>query len=249
MNQVRIVNYNVLSSHLAAPSWFPSCKPENLDAKNRLMKLKAKLQPEVDREAIICLQEVSIKWAGPLHQFFSIHNYHFVTALYGNRRNGYMGVAIAVPINKYDITDIDITCIADTKRMPRIVSKPKTLFSSIWEMITNLFVGFLLYWKLYTPPLDIWDNTLYRKNQMICIQLKQKQQENQFVVGTYHMPCMFELTPVMMAHCALSSQHIQRYANGLPFVYTGDFNVKPNTPEYKLLTEGKIDESVSHFHF
>jgi endonuclease/exonuclease/phosphatase family metal-dependent hydrolase len=58
------------------------------------------------------------------------------------------------------------------------------------------------------------------------------------------MPCMFDLTAVMVAHCALSAQHIHRYSNGLPYFFVGDFNIKPGTPEYKLLTEGKIDPSV-----
>eukprot|EP00599_Poterioochromonas_sp_BG-1_P015039 CAMPEP_0173161836 /NCGR_PEP_ID=MMETSP1105-20130129/18862_1 /TAXON_ID=2985 /ORGANISM="Ochromonas sp., Strain BG-1" /LENGTH=358 /DNA_ID=CAMNT_0014081377 /DNA_START=45 /DNA_END=1121 /DNA_ORIENTATION=+ len=239
----RVVTYNVLSSHLAAPSWFTSCKPENLDQATRLTKVQNKLKPEIEQQSIICLQEISTTWVGPLHRFFSAHGYHFITALYGNKRNGYMGVAMAVPTSKYDIKDVDITCIADTKRMPRVAYKPPTLFTNMWKAISSWVVGLMIYWKFYKPPLDIWDNTLYRKNQMICARLEHKEQEEEFVVGTYHMPCMFELTPVMMAHCALSSQHIQKYANDLPFIYTGDFNVKPHTPEYKLLTEGKIDSS------
>lgn len=241
----RVVTYNVLSSHLAAPSWFTSCKPENLDQATRLTKVQNKLKPEIEQQSIICLQEVSTTWVGPLHRFFSAHGYHFITALYGNKRNGYMGVAMAVPTSKYDVKDVDITCIADTKRMPRVAYKPPTLFTNVWKAISSWVVGLMIYWKFYKPPLDIWDNTLYRKNQMICARLEHKEQEEEFVVGTYHMPCMFELTPVMMAHCALSSQHIQKYANDLPFIYTGDFNVKPHTPEYKLLTEGKVDPSVS----
>ena len=39
--------------------------------------------------------------------------------MYGKRFNGYMGVGIAVPLDKYDIQKADITTIADTKRFPR----------------------------------------------------------------------------------------------------------------------------------
>ena len=48
-----------------------------------------------------------------------------------------------------------------------------------------------------------------------------------FVVGTYHMPCMFKVPSVMMIHCALSAQHIHKYANNDPYLLVGDFNIKP----------------------
>ena len=49
---------------------------------------------------------------------------------------------------------------------------------------------------------------------------------------------------VMVTHCALSAQHIQRYAKEDPYVYVGDFNIKPDSSMYKLLTEGEIDSKV-----
>jgi hypothetical protein len=60
----RLATYNVLSSHLASPEHFKRCKPEDLAAATRLPRVLAKLQAEIDAEAIICLQEVSMTWAG-----------------------------------------------------------------------------------------------------------------------------------------------------------------------------------------
>jgi hypothetical protein len=60
----RVATYNVLSSHLASPEHFRRCKPEDLAASARLPRVLAKLQAEVDAEAVICLQEVSMTWAG-----------------------------------------------------------------------------------------------------------------------------------------------------------------------------------------
>lgn len=48
----------------------------------------------------------------------------------------------------------------------------------------------------------------------------------------------------MVTHCALSAQHISKFAKDDPFVYVGDFNIKPASSMYKLLTEGSIDPSV-----
>jgi len=80
--RVRVVSYNVLSSHLARPSHFSSLPPEHLEASNRLPVILQKLQAEIDqqqtnsnnnapaRSVIFCLQEVSYDWAGAFHTFF-----------------------------------------------------------------------------------------------------------------------------------------------------------------------------------
>jgi mRNA deadenylase 3'-5' endonuclease subunit Ccr4 len=58
----RITSYNVLSSHLADPSYFTNCRPEHLAAPYRYEQLLKKMDVEVEKQAIICLQEVSADW-------------------------------------------------------------------------------------------------------------------------------------------------------------------------------------------
>ena len=53
---------------------------------------------------------------------------------------------------------------------------------------------------------------------------------------------MFREPKVMMAHCALSAQHLSKFAGGLPFVYCGDFNIKPESSMYGMMTEGRITD-------
>ena len=48
-----------------------------------------------------------------------------------------------------------------------------------------------------------------------------------FVVGTYHMPCAFRVPAIMTIHCALSTQHLQKFAKDDPYLLVGDFNIKP----------------------
>jgi len=109
----RFVSYNVLSSSLSTPTTFPECDPDALLEENRLQKLTIKLEREITFRSVVCLQEVSIKWSGALHTFFSKNGYHFVFSGYGNRFNGYMGVGIAVPVHDFDILDVDLTRLAD----------------------------------------------------------------------------------------------------------------------------------------
>ena len=56
-----------------------------------------KLRPEIERSAIICLQEVSREWAGRLHANFAQLGYHFIVDNYASQSSGYMGVALAIP--------------------------------------------------------------------------------------------------------------------------------------------------------
>ena len=58
----RISSYNVLSSRLAEPEYFPSCSADYLAADYRLEGLLTKMEREVSREGVICLQEVSAEW-------------------------------------------------------------------------------------------------------------------------------------------------------------------------------------------
>jgi mRNA deadenylase 3'-5' endonuclease subunit Ccr4 len=96
MMKLRVVSYNVLSSHLASPSYFTNLNPEHLDASNRLKVVLQKLEAEIPTSdnagtTIFALQEVSYDWAGALHTFFSNRGYHLITGLYGKRHSGYMG--------------------------------------------------------------------------------------------------------------------------------------------------------------
>ena len=118
-HDARVVTYNVLSSSLCEPGYFTHCDPDDLHPPNRLAKLLTKLEPEMAKGAVIGLQEVSQKWAGELHVFFAKRGYHMICSLYGKPFNGYMGIALAVPLDKYDVSKVDISRCSDTKKLPR----------------------------------------------------------------------------------------------------------------------------------
>ena len=66
----RVVSYNVLSSHLCGADHYIKCKPEDLDPPTRRKRVEALLSEHMDKQAVICLQEVSVQWVGELTPFF-----------------------------------------------------------------------------------------------------------------------------------------------------------------------------------
>ena len=40
-------------------------------------------------------------------------------SLYGKPFNGYMGIALAVPLGRYDVRAVDISRCSDTAKLPR----------------------------------------------------------------------------------------------------------------------------------
>lgn len=252
-NTIKVTTYNVLSSHLSEEDYFTHCDPKHLHPPTRLRELQKKLDVECAEGSIICLQEVSNVWAGSLVAYFASKKYVFTTGLYGSKFNGYMGVGIAVPMEKYNILDVNVVRVADTKRTVKIrkddLGVPRLWLNYftrvLWQPLMDLLMRVGL---LSRPTEDPWDLALRRFNQMVCVKLAplhDSSGDDAFVVGTYHMPCMFRTPSVMTIHCALSAQHIARYSRGLPFVYCGDFNIKPGTPMYELFAKGRLPDETS----
>lgn len=256
-----VVSYNVLSSSLAEASHFPSCDPGDLDAHTRLSRLLAKLEEPIASRAVICLQEVSLSWAGPLHAFFATRQFHFVVASYGSYFNGFMGVAIAFPLNAYDVLDVKIERLTDTHRWPprapvlrgavkaladlrlRTIGVWSSLFGDIKSLRPNSGARVRRKRTGREVVTEVWNDSRDRRNMLIFARLRSKANGARFCVGTYHMPCAFYSPPQMLIHSALVVSRFQDVCANDGGVLAGDFNIKPNDSSYKMVTTGKIDTS------
>jgi len=56
------------------------------------------------------------------------------------------------------------------------------------------------------------------------------------------MPCAFTRPRLMMLHSALALQIAQNFAKDSPLIWAGDYNFKPDSPNYKHILTGKIDK-------
>ncbi len=205
--RIRVVSYNLLSSHLAQPSHHTKCSPEHLDASNRFPKILTKLQEQIDSHkndenvipVVFCLQEVSHDWAKQLHVFFAERGYHLITALYGKRFNGYMGIATAYPTQYFQTLDVDLCRLSDQRPggWPRppiedhdLTILPRTLPFRVFNKLLDTFIvnpisqtTQFISSKIYKSTSseyneDPWQKSEYRHNEFIAVQLKRRINKN-----------------------------------------------------------------------
>ena len=121
-NYVRVVSYNVnvLSSSLSSETHFIKCQADAVEPKLRLIRLKDKLEEEIAKHSIICLQEVSREWSSVLHSYSSQQNYYYISSQYCHEFTGYMGVGIAYPTQNYELQDCLIKRVSEGKIWPSL---------------------------------------------------------------------------------------------------------------------------------
>lgn len=251
---VRVVTYNVLSSSLCEPSWFPKCDPKNLSPPTRLERVLDLLDKEVSSQTVFCLQEVSRDWEGALHVFFAERGYQFSSSLYGRKFNGYMGVALAWPTKRFDVRRVESFCLADglpstedDDKNKKQDKKPPPPFLDRVSEAYSILKGEQK--KRPERIFDTWNEASRRQNTIVAVDLETTSGER-FCVANYHMPCLFgsiEKEQVMVIHAKLAADYAAKFAAGSPYVLAGDFNLKPIDASYCLLTKGKLDEEFAEY--
>jgi mRNA deadenylase 3'-5' endonuclease subunit Ccr4 len=261
---INIATYNVLSKPLANPEFYsaPDYKLEDLDYAKRLPKILNHLKTQIDRSAIICLQEVDCTTLSALEIFFHQYNYRLITASYGFFLDGYMGVSIAIP-QRYSIVQIDRYRIVDGKPWPKL-AKP----SSIRLMITAMCKAVNLSWF---PRLDLrwksvirWvsppDNSAWIKMSnkgnflLSCLLESNINNSEQFIISTVHMPLEYQIDSHMITYTTLIKQRLDqltrdwsgRYSDGTisrpELILAGDFNCDPKSHAYQTMT---VDDYIN----
>lgn len=209
-----------------------------------------KLESEMNshENSIFALQEVSYDWAGTLHTFFCQKGYHLVTGLYGKPFNGYMGVCLAWPTNKFNVVDVDISRVSDKREG----GWPADEGVSLTRRMISGVQGFLdrplkLLGMASEEKIDHWKMAERRFNVLVSAKLEEVDSKRTFAVSTYHMPCAFYAPMVMTIHCDLAARHVQKFADGVPYLFAGDFNIKPSDACYKFMTTGAINDNDPFF--
>ena len=195
---INIVTYNVLSPELSEPATFPENTNDECDGAQRLPRILAKIQIQIQNNAIISLQEVSITWLGALHELFDRHNYHYTHTLYGGWYSGYMGVGLAFPRALYSLSTFEISRIADTKEWPRLTThtqKQETKTSASESTLTRTWNYSAVYLRNVFDPLFVLSSYAFgsstesnddKKTSATNSNKRKKQQEDPPDVATFY---------------------------------------------------------------
>ncbi|CAK9076760.1 unnamed protein product [Durusdinium trenchii] len=218
-SEVTVASWNILCPELCNPENFRHTNHKDLENETRFARVLEQLEQKIEQNAILCLQELSLVWCGRLHAFFHQRQYTFVTANYGIPKHDYMGVAVAFPSQVFLLEEAKIQKVADVlETIPHSEDQKDEAF--------NLSRG--------------------RRNQMISLRLRHRGFDKEFVVCTYHMPCAYEHMKVMVIHASICAKCAFEFAGDLPLVLAGDFNFRPGSAPYELLTTGKLKEDHEH---
>lgn len=254
---VKLLTYNVLAPQLAPPDHFPTCSPEDLTKDVRLPKILARLRQAALDGAVIGLQEVDLEWCGKLHVFFEENDYAVVFAQYGKQFNGYMGVMLAWPRQKYEVLDVQINRVSDIAPTTVWPKEKGASSSSLTPHGMHTWKGMKEILGCPPPDFSINDNVEWslareRVNEVIMARLRLRgesgdcERRREFCVATYHMPCFFgsiEKIRVVNIHCQLLMARLADFANGDPAALMGDFNFNPKGSSYSLMMAGgALDE-------
>mmetsp|Transcript_128139 Transcript_128139/g.362788 ORF Transcript_128139/g.362788 Transcript_128139/m.362788 type:complete len:379 (+) Transcript_128139:2-1138(+) len=261
------VTYNVLSSHLASPSHYKRCPPEDLDASARLARVEKKLTSAVDRRAVVGLQEVSTDWAGDLHVFFASRGYQSVFAQYGAKFNGRMGVLLAYPSERFTARQVRLHHVADSLPATPKAAPETPRHLSPYGILSREGLADLLginpenlnpnsRYAPRGPTVDAlnprqdreWSLAEGRQNMAVFAQLQPADGSGPFCVGVYHMPCLFgsvESRQAVNIHAMALRSALADFAGGEPFVLLGDFNLRPESSSYALLSGADLGHEDS----
>lgn len=272
-DEVRIYTYNILCDKLASPENLKFYKPEDLDNEDRFNRIIQRIQIEIQRNSVICLQEISQNWAGRFYTFFAANDYVFVQSGYGGEMNDYMGCGLAWPHKLYECKNVNIKKVVNTKKGGWFLREEprRTFFFKLFKITskaiqetTSLVSNTLPFLPSSTkkkgyyqdPNEDPWKLSANRKNTVIFVELSRKSLASDntsdniakvpsFCVATYHMPCIFWIQATLVIHAGLVLQYLQSLAGEKPLIFAGDFNMKPDSAAYRLYMEGELDSKTT----
>ncbi|KAL3806369.1 hypothetical protein ACHAXA_000212 [Cyclostephanos tholiformis] len=135
-------------------------------------------------------------------------------------------------------------------------------FQSI-QAINNRIVKRLGY-KSSEKSIDPWEMSENRHNVLLTVTLCHREGGFTFSISNYHMPCAFFAPAVMNIHTDMVSKRVQDLAaeswksirgcessnqtpqegnKTIPYILAGDFNILPDSAQYKILTTGELEKS------
>tara|TARA_A100001015_G_C15038586_1_gene737954 strand:- start:600 stop:1592 length:993 start_codon:yes stop_codon:yes gene_type:complete len=255
MSTIRARTRNLLVPKYCTEQSNPKNNKNHLNNENRFKLLIKQLDNEIKKEGVnlLCFQEVSYKWGDRLKLYFQKNNFSTFDAHYGYWGNDYMGIMIAWDHNLFNATNFHRDVVADSiyTKLPENKSKKIYYYYKMMEYIKYFGINSSNFINnyIYKHEDNIFKNietmsceklAKLRKNVLLSIVLKDKNNNKKFLVSNYHMPCLFNYPSVMMKHtetCLKLIKLYSEYEGAIPYLWGGDFNSTPNKDVYKRINE------------
>jgi len=259
VRQVVVVSYNLLAQPLCDPEDYVLSARTHLEDEFRFRSVCKKLKQHTENLAIIALQELTQDWAEKLIEWFSVRQYRLQVHHYGRPDQGNMGVGIAYPCLIYENVDREPIAFRLTEKKPEgwgfldVISELEPIEEQeahtlhapqpTWEDLSVKTEYRQPAMRVRPPsphPHDIWSKARWKNNAIMIMNLRRvgNYTDPGILVATYHMPCAFLQPKIMTIHTMLAMHVVQKLASErkIPFVFLGDFNMKPRDPTYVLCT-------------
>ena len=91
---------------------------------------------------------------------------------------------------------------------------------------------------------DSWKTTRSRKNGVVLVRLSDD--KSSFVIGNYHMPCLFGsdiACQSMIAHAVMVIRAAEKFAGNDALVLAGDWNLTPDSATYEMIQSRGLSEN------
>lgn len=225
---IKIVSFNILTSGYCNSKTYPTYDANAINNNIRWNKIKDQLQTLMINDVIICLQELSEYWLSKLQVFANDNDYVLIARNYDHQYSDYMGVAILYP-NKFKLNNCQMI------RPSKLISKFIT--SDIEENVpVDGIWGYLGYTK--TIKKEWYSKLITRNNVIIVIELTLPDGKN-ITVANYHAPCVWKSieSTCVIAACVVK---IFNESKADHLFLAGDFNIRPDSIAYQVLTTGKL---------
>jgi len=209
-----IITFNVGTPFSFTPSEYPDCDPSILDRLRRKNAILSLFTNWLRTSPIIVLQEVPYNWKQDFDRYFTKRDYTFHCMNYGQKKNGILGVGIAVPAS-YGINPEEVEFIRVADYINDIDSSDD--YSSDNEVDTNI------------------ENAKKRANLVVRMKIHLNNGKS-FYLYNYHMPCAFKTPLVQILHIQALKRIIASFPD-IPYILAGDMNILPTSKEYEFLTD------------
>jgi mRNA deadenylase 3'-5' endonuclease subunit Ccr4 len=205
-----IITFNVGTPFSLTPSEYPDCDPAILDRIRRKNAILSLFTNWLRTSPIIILQEVPYNWKQDFDRYFTKRDYTFHCMNYGQKKNGILGVGIAVPASyAIDPTEVEFIRVAD-------------------------YINDIDSSEDYSSDNEV-ENAKKRANLVIRMKIRLNNGKS-FYLYNYHMPCAFKTPLVQILHIQALKRIIASFPD-IPYILAGDMNVLPTSKEYEFLTD------------